>query len=166
MKKFLFPLLFLLLLAGITAYFLYRFSPSTLQKAESQFKITETARISRIVLSNTEGQRIELTQKNGQWLVNGLYEPNEEALSLLHELGDQIGAAWSINHLGDVARDRGDLAEARRLYQEGADTFRRLGEQWGMARSSTDLGYLACDQPCGRTNVVRGSGCNLPGVRT
>ena len=54
--------------------------------------------------------------------------------------------AWSVNHLGDVARDRGDLAEARRLYQEGADTFRRLGERWGMARSSTDLGYLACDQ--------------------
>ena len=54
--------------------------------------------------------------------------------------------AWSINHLGDVARDRGDLAEARRLYQEGANTFRRLGERWGMARSATDLGYLACDQ--------------------
>jgi hypothetical protein len=45
-----------------------------------------------------------------------------------------------------VSRDRGDLAEARRLYQEAADIFRRQGERWGMARSSTDLGYLACDQ--------------------
>ena len=24
--------------------------------------------------------------------------------------------------------------------------WQRLGERWGMARSATDLGYLACDQ--------------------
>ena len=92
----------------------------------------------------------------------------EEALSILRELGDRIGVAWSINHLGDVARDRGDLAEARRLYQEGADTFRRLGERWGMARSSADLGYLACDQDDSATahSLFEEALGNLPGVRT
>jgi tetratricopeptide (TPR) repeat protein len=70
----------------------------------------------------------------------------EEALSLFRELGDAVGVAWSFNHLGDVARDRGDLEEARRLYQEGADALGKLGDRWGMAGSIVDLGSLDCEQ--------------------
>jgi tetratricopeptide (TPR) repeat protein len=38
------------------------------------------------------------------------------------------------------------VAEARRLYDEALDIFRANGDRWGMARSYTDLGSVACEQ--------------------
>ena len=83
MRKFLPYLLVLLALGGGTAYVLYRYSPSTLKAAESNFKVESVADITRILLTNSEGQRIELTQQAGVWLVNKQYEPNEEAIGQL-----------------------------------------------------------------------------------
>jgi tetratricopeptide (TPR) repeat protein len=54
--------------------------------------------------------------------------------------------AWSIDHLGDVARDEGRLEEARELYADAAERFRRLGDRWGMARCRSDLASLECAQ--------------------
>ncbi len=57
----------------------------------------------------------------------------------------RVGQAWSLNHLGDVARSAGDPAEARVHYQRGAEMFRALGDAMGVARSAIDLGHLACE---------------------
>ena len=46
--------------------------------------------------------------------------------------------------MGDIARRQGDLPEAQRLYQEAVDEFHRLGDLWGTARSSADLGHVLC----------------------
>ncbi|HKE60751.1 MAG TPA: tetratricopeptide repeat protein, partial [Pyrinomonadaceae bacterium] len=63
----------------------------------------------------------------------------------LREVGDRTGAAWSINYLGDVARDRGDSDGARELYELSLAAFRELGDRWGIAGSLADLGSLARD---------------------
>ena len=69
-----------------------------------------------------------------------------EAHDLFGQAGHTIGQAWSLNHLGDVARSAGDLAEARVHYQRGADLFRAIGDAMGVARSAIDLGHLACEE--------------------
>ncbi len=68
-----------------------------------------------------------------------------EALSLFRGIGDEVGAAWCLTYLGDVARDAGD-ATALSLYEEAAEVFRRAGHLPGLARSLADLGSLACQR--------------------
>ena len=62
------------------------------------------------------------------------------------ELGDRAGVAWSLNYQGDVARDQGDSAAARTLYEQGLAIFRELGDRWGIAGTLADLGNLAREQ--------------------
>jgi tetratricopeptide (TPR) repeat protein len=54
--------------------------------------------------------------------------------------------AWALNHQGDLARDHGDSAEARTLYQKSLADFRELGDRWGIAGSLADLGTLAREE--------------------
>ena len=35
----------------------------------------------------------------------------EESLALFQRFGDPAGAAWSLRHLGDIARDRGNAGQ-------------------------------------------------------
>jgi hypothetical protein len=51
-----------------------------------------------------------------------------------------------LNHLGDIALEENDYAEAGRLYQAGYRVFQGLRDRWGIARSLTDLGRLASEQ--------------------
>ena len=69
----------------------------------------------------------------------------EEARHTFEQLSDDMGAAWSLNHLGDVAHRQGLADEVERLYQQAVAEFSRLGDAWGLARSSADLGYLVCE---------------------
>ena len=69
----------------------------------------------------------------------------EEARRRFEQLSDELGAAWSLNHLGDVARRQGLAVEAERRYTEAVNEFSRLGDAWGLARSMADLGYLVCE---------------------
>ena len=57
--------------------------------------------------------------------------------------------AWSLNHLGDVARALGDAERARRFYDEGLEAFRRISDRWGTATCLADLGN------CARTKALR-----------
>ena len=65
---------------------------------------------------------------------------------MFRERGDRTGVAWALNHQGDVARDQGDSAAARSLYEQSLATFRELGDRWGIAGSLADLGNLAREQ--------------------
>jgi hypothetical protein len=50
-----------------------------------------------------------------------------------------------------VARDQGDSAAARTLYEQCLAIFRELGDRWGIAGTLADLGSLAREQrdyPC------------------
>jgi len=70
----------------------------------------------------------------------------EEAGRIFEEIGDHRGAAWSLNQLGDIAREGGEVAAAREIYQRGLSAFRSTNDCWGIARSLTDIAQLACDE--------------------
>src|SRR5262249_37314993 len=46
----------------------------------------------------------------------------------------------------DIAREQGDWAAARELYQQALANFREAGDPWGSARSLADLGYVDCER--------------------
>src|SRR5690606_36444373 len=58
----------------------------------------------------------------------------------------QVPAAWCLNHLGDVARARSDMASAAEHYVSAEASFTRLGDAWGLARSQADRGQLALER--------------------
>jgi tetratricopeptide (TPR) repeat protein len=51
-----------------------------------------------------------------------------------------------MNYQGDVARDQGDIADARTLYEQGLAIFRELDDRWGIAGTLADLGSLAREE--------------------
>ena len=67
-------------------------------------------------------------------------------MQIFEEIGDRSGAAWSLNQQGDIAREQGDLAAARGIYQRALSCFRGASDHWGSARSLADLGSIACEQ--------------------
>lgn len=65
------------------------------------------------------------------------------SLELYREAGDKIGISNVLNNLGEVARLRGDYAEATRLYEESLTPCRELGDLLGTAIGLLNLGYIA-----------------------
>jgi tetratricopeptide (TPR) repeat protein len=51
-----------------------------------------------------------------------------------------------MNYQGDVARDQGDIAAARTLYEQGLAIFRELDDRWGIAGTLADRGSLAREE--------------------
>jgi predicted ATPase/DNA-binding winged helix-turn-helix (wHTH) protein len=72
-----------------------------------------------------------------------------ESLEIARQLGDQHGAAVSLNALAIIARDRGDVPGAHSLFEESLVLWRELGDQKAIARSLSNL-----------ANVVRVQGDN------
>jgi tetratricopeptide (TPR) repeat protein len=52
--------------------------------------------------------------------------------------------ATAIRGMGDVAFQRGEFVEAKRLFLESLATYERVGTVWGIAETHDRLGYLAC----------------------
>ena len=67
----------------------------------------------------------------------------EEALALQRELGLKDGLTASLNSLGDLARQAGDLDAARALLSESISLCRELGGQRAMAYALEAFAYLA-----------------------
>ena len=59
------------------------------------------------------------------------------------QIGDRGGEAAILNNLGEIARRRGDLAEAERLYRGGLAIFREIGARRGEAHSLICLAVVA-----------------------
>ncbi|MBS1625664.1 MAG: hypothetical protein JST83_16680 [Bacteroidetes bacterium] len=83
MKKLLPYIVVLLLLGAGVAFFLYRYSPSTLSRKESEFIVRDVDAMTKIVLTDIKGQKVTLTKEGRRWMVNGKYEINEESQGLL-----------------------------------------------------------------------------------
>ncbi|MEQ9097433.1 MAG: protein kinase [Phycisphaerales bacterium] len=66
-----------------------------------------------------------------------------EALAIYEQLGDARGKAASLNSLGLIAMDRGDLAEAERLFGASLAMKRKRGDRRGEAMSLNNLGIVA-----------------------
>lgn len=65
---------------------------------------------------------------------------------MFRNAGDDAGAAWTLNYMGDVARERADLASARAYCEQSLAVFRNLRDAWGIASVLSDLAGLSCDQ--------------------
>lgn len=61
-------------------------------------------------------------------------------------MGDGLSSAWAQSHQGSVARDQQLWDDATRLYDVALDSFRALGDTWGIASTVADMGTLARDQ--------------------
>jgi len=85
-------------------------------------------------------------------VLHGLGETNharslaEEALGMFRALGDRSSEGWALGHLADMARSSGDGQAARARYLEALDAFEAAKDDWGLARTFTDLGHLALDR--------------------
>src|SRR5207245_1515940 len=66
-----------------------------------------------------------------------------ECLAICRELGHKDGIAWSLNRLGSMAREQGDLGAARALLAESLAIYRELGDKAGIAWSLLGLGEVA-----------------------
>lgn len=66
-----------------------------------------------------------------------------ETLGLFQESGNTWGAATSYSYLGEMARGRGDLKQARTYLVEAFERFGRLGDQRGIAQCLESLGGMA-----------------------
>jgi tetratricopeptide (TPR) repeat protein/transcriptional regulator with XRE-family HTH domain/DNA-binding transcriptional ArsR family regulator len=60
----------------------------------------------------------------------------------LAQLGDQLGQATALHHLGLVLRQADDYPAAAASLQQAADLFRRLGHHLGQAWALDDLGIV------------------------
>ena len=65
---------------------------------------------------------------------------------MFRQSGDSSGVAWTLNYLGDLAREKADLAVARSYCEQSLSEFRRLHDNWGIASTLCDLASLSCDQ--------------------
>jgi hypothetical protein len=83
MKKLLPYIIIFILLIGGVAYFIYQYSPTTLEKKESDFAIQDIDAVTKVRLTDTKGHEIILTKKDKKWIVNGKYDVNEPSRELL-----------------------------------------------------------------------------------
>jgi predicted ATPase len=65
-----------------------------------------------------------------------------ESLAIARHLGDQHGAAVSLNALAVMARDQGKVAEAHALFQESLVLWRELGDLTAIARALSNLAIV------------------------
>jgi hypothetical protein len=66
----------------------------------------------------------------------------DRALLIWREIGERWATTNTLHNLANVAREEGDLPEARRLYAESIDGWRYLDDRWGMAYWLEDLALL------------------------
>ncbi|MBV9583051.1 MAG: tetratricopeptide repeat protein, partial [Chloroflexi bacterium] len=67
----------------------------------------------------------------------------EASLRLKRTLGDQLGIAWSLSRLGEVAWCGGDPERAATLYAESLALRREVGDKRGIAECLCNLGHAA-----------------------
>ena len=108
MKKFLPYILILLVLGGALGYFLYTNAPSTLEKRECDFAVKDLRPVSKVLLTDEKGRKIELKKSDKDvWMVNGAYEANDEALNLLFSAMQRMTVRGSVplNGVENVLRE-------------------------------------------------------------
>jgi tetratricopeptide (TPR) repeat protein len=67
----------------------------------------------------------------------------DECLAIFRAAADRTGVAWTLNYLGDLARESVDSIAARSYYEQSLSAFRELGEGWGIASALCDLATLS-----------------------
>ena len=102
MKKFLPYIVILIALALAAAWFAKHQTKGTINEQEGDFAVKEKKEIAKIVLTDTENKRIELTNQGGVWMVNGKYPAREE---LTQQLLDAVSRVTSLCPVPTAAHD-------------------------------------------------------------
>ena len=63
-----------------------------------------------------------------------------ESLAIFEEIGDEIGVASALHHLGGKALEAGDYTQAREAFEQAVSIRRRLASAWALAPSLHSLG--------------------------
>lgn len=84
MKKIVLLLLLLAIVGGIAIYLSVADDPFRSEGVEqSDFAITDTASIGKILIADRSGRRIVVTRERNKWLLNGQYPAREDAVQTL-----------------------------------------------------------------------------------
>ena len=102
MKKYLPLLAIILVLSGVAVWVVTHPSKKTINETEGNFAVKEPKEISKIVLTDTENKKVELTQAAGVWMVNGKYPAREE---LIKQLLDAVTRVTSLCPVPTAAHD-------------------------------------------------------------
>ncbi len=102
MKKFLPYILIIFALSGAAIWFVKHQSKGTINEQEGDFAVKDSKAISKIILSDTENKKVELTNPGGVWMVNGKYPAREE---LVQQLFDAITRVTSLCPVPTAAHD-------------------------------------------------------------
>jgi tetratricopeptide (TPR) repeat protein len=69
----------------------------------------------------------------------------EESLNIRREIGNKSAIALSLNNIGFIAIDQGELTEARDRLEEAVAIQRQIGYKWAMANALNNLGNAVRD---------------------
>jgi hypothetical protein len=123
MKKFLpYIIVFILLVAGV-CYFIYHYSPSTLEKKESEFAVPHIEDVTQVRLTDVQGDAIVLTKKDNKWIVNGKYDVNESTRGLLFTALQKLEVNYRspANAEKNVLKDLSDMHTKCEIYLNNDD---------------------------------------------
>ena len=116
------------------------------------------------------GCRLFLPQPRGpsdprkEYALASLHE--EQALTILLEVGDTYGVANARHNLGDIARETGDRPSALENYAASLEMFRDLGDRRSLCMVYEALALLlAGDAPLVRAPARRRRRCAATGDR-
>ncbi len=86
MKKFLPFIIVILLLAAAAAWFVLHKTHGTFDKEENAFAIADKNDITKVILTDADKKRIELTKVKGIWMVNNKYPARQELVVSLFDV--------------------------------------------------------------------------------
>lgn len=94
-------ILILVVLSGVS-YYLYKHKSgnSTLDKDSRNFKVEDTASITKIFLANKNGQQVTLERTKTGWVLNGKYPARQDAISLLLYTMRMVDVKSPVAHAG------------------------------------------------------------------
>ena len=102
MKKFI-PLVLIIIALSVAAiWFVKHQSKGTINEQEGNFAVKDSKQIFKIILTDTENKKVELTNSGGVWFVNGKYPAREE---LIAQLFDAVTRITSLCPVPTAAHD-------------------------------------------------------------
>ncbi len=90
MKKYIPLVIVIIALAGAAFWFVKSQSKGTINEKEGNLAVKEAGEIGKIVLTDTDNKKVELTNTNGIWMVNGKYAAREDLVAQLIDVVTRI----------------------------------------------------------------------------
>lgn len=90
MKKFFPYIVVIIVLAVAVVWFIKNQSKGTINEREGNFAVKDKNEISKVILTETDKQPIEISSANGMWMVNGKYAAREDMIESLLTVATRV----------------------------------------------------------------------------